>query len=58
MAGITHGPFSYGRLRPLVSRREASRATFGFDKEAVVMLVFGSLRFWQEVNLVVKGYEA
>src|SRR5262249_4247255 len=45
--------FNYERLLPRGSRdRTAARRAFGFSIDELAFLVFGSLRFWEEVRIL------
>lgn len=49
--------FNYDRLLPAVRQsRAASRREFGFAPDELVYLVFGSLRSWDEVQLVKRAF--
>jgi glycosyltransferase involved in cell wall biosynthesis len=50
--------FNYERLLyPGLQRdRTRARSTYGFAPEEVVFLVFGALRFWDEVGLLARGF--
>lgn len=49
--------FNYDRLLPSERQsRAASRCQFGFDPDEMVYLVFGSLRSWDEVQLIKQAF--
>jgi len=49
--------FNYDRLLPAARQsRAASRREFGFEPNEMVYLVFGSLRSWDEVQLVKQAF--
>ncbi len=49
--------FNYDLLLPAGPRdRTASRLAFGFAPEEMVYLVFGTLRFWEEVQLLKRAF--
>jgi glycosyltransferase involved in cell wall biosynthesis len=49
--------FNYDRLLPAVRQsRAASRRELGFESDEMVYLVFGSLRSWDEVQLVKQAF--
>lgn len=50
--------FNYDLMLPSGPRdRAASRAEFGIDPGEIVYLVFGTLRFWDEVCLLCRAFE-
>jgi glycosyltransferase involved in cell wall biosynthesis len=50
--------FNYDLLLPAGPRdRAASRAAFGIERDEIVYLVFGSLRFWDEVCFLKDAFE-
>ena len=50
---VVHVGFNYDRMLPAGARdRSARRAEFGIQPDEVVYLVFGALRFWDEVCLL------
>ncbi len=50
--------FNYDRMLPAGRRdRSASRALFGIQSDEIVYLVFGALRFWEEILLLRKAFE-
>jgi glycosyltransferase involved in cell wall biosynthesis len=51
--------FNYERLLPAGKRdRAAARNAFGFKRDETVFLVFGTLRFWDEVELLQRAFAA
>jgi glycosyltransferase involved in cell wall biosynthesis len=50
--------FNYDKYLPRSERRTEARARFGFASEDFVLLVFGALRKWCEVELLRAGFNA
>jgi glycosyltransferase involved in cell wall biosynthesis len=49
--------FNYERLLPSSPRdRAAARAAYGFAPDQIVFLVFGTLRFWEEAQLLKRAF--
>lgn len=55
---VVHLGYNYERLlRPVTRDRAAARRAFGIAPAEVVFLVFGALRFWEEVRLLRLAFE-
>jgi glycosyltransferase involved in cell wall biosynthesis len=55
---VVHSGFNYERLLPSSPRdRMAARRTYGFTPDDIVFLVFGALRFWSEVRMVMGAFD-
>jgi len=57
---VVTSPFNYDRLLPngdKVRDRAAARQSFGFDEDEFVVMVFGALRKWDEIELVRAAYD-
>jgi glycosyltransferase involved in cell wall biosynthesis len=55
---LVHVGFNYERLLPPGPRdRDAARRSFSFSPEETVFLVFGTLRFWDEVQFLKRAFE-
>ena len=48
--------FCYDRLLPEKLDRQKARRSFGFSDDEFIVLVFGALRFWEEVQLIRNGF--
>ncbi|NKC11123.1 MAG: glycosyltransferase [Gammaproteobacteria bacterium] len=55
-ASVMHGPFGYHSLRRSDVSRESARRAMGIVASKRVVLVFGSLRFWAEIALLMRAY--
>jgi glycosyltransferase involved in cell wall biosynthesis len=53
---VVHSPFNYCRLLSLQERRGSARTSLGINRNDFVMLVFGALRSWDEIELIQEAF--